>query len=61
LLRRDCQYQRYAKCRRSIGTEWNDIRADMILAKDFKGQIRGWHAFMTEGIDALFFVLPSCF
>jgi hypothetical protein len=34
--------------------EWNDIRADTILAKDFKGQIRGWHAFMTEGIDALF-------
>jgi hypothetical protein len=34
--------------------EWNDIRANMILAKDFKGQIRGWHAFMTEGIDALF-------
>ena len=34
--------------------EWNDIRAIMILAKDFKGQIRGWHAFMTEGIDALF-------
>ena len=34
--------------------EWNDIRADTILAKDFKGQICGWHAFMTEGIDALF-------
>ena len=37
--------------------EWNDIRADMILAKELKGLIRGWYAVMSEGIDAL---LPCC-
>ncbi len=37
--------------------EWNDIRPDVILAQEFKGQIRRWCAFMTEGVDALF---PRC-
>jgi hypothetical protein len=32
----------------------NDIRADVILAEEFEGQISRWHAFMTERVDALF-------
>ena len=35
----------------------NHIRADVILTKQFKGLIRRWYAFMSEGIDAL---LPCC-
>jgi hypothetical protein len=32
----------------------NDIRADVILAEEFEGQIGRWRAFMTERVDALF-------
>jgi hypothetical protein len=37
--------------------EWNDIRADVILAQELKRLVRWWYAFMNEGIDAL---LPRC-
>lgn len=33
--------------------EWNDTRADVILAKEFKELVRRWYAFMNIGIDAL--------
>jgi hypothetical protein len=32
--------------------EWNDIGADMILAKEFKALAWRWSAFMSEIIDA---------
>jgi hypothetical protein len=33
--------------------EWNDVRTDVILAKNLKRLVSGWFAFMDEGIDTL--------
>jgi hypothetical protein len=37
--------------------EWNYVRADMILAKEFEGLVRWRIAFMNESVQAL---LPCC-